>query len=397
MRLQPTIAKLKRATLQAQGLNNTSAFGKGKDATLKAIEHLRYVQIDSLSVVARAHHHVLWTRVPSYEPKHLESLMKDRVIFEYWFHAAAFLPMSDYRFALTNMRRIERESSKWFKSVTKKDEQWVLDHICAEGPLRSRDFQSANTNHGSWWNWKPVKKTLEKLFFDGRLMVSGRDGIQKRYDLCERVLPQGVTTQEPSIKEFARYLIDATIGAHGFTTEKQITHLRKEPGLREAMRGEIKQMVNDGQIVEYSVQGCPTIYAPSGFFEKRAVPVSARVRFLSPFDNAIIHRDRVRWLFDYDYRIECYTPAVKRKFGYFCLPILFQGELVGRIDCKAVAQDARLDVLSVHIEKDIHNLEEFVQAFHAAIFDFAKFNACDNVRMHKVLPKAYNKLLKNIP
>jgi len=397
MPLQPTISKLKRATLQAQGLNNNSAFGKGKDATLKAIEHLRYVQIDSLSVVARAHHHVLWTRVPTYEPKHLESLMQDRVIFEYWFHAAAFLPMSDYRFALINMRRMERDSSKWFESVTKKDEQWVLDRIRAEGPLRSRDFHSTKTKQGSWWNWKPAKKTLEKLFFDGTLMVSGRDGIQKRYDLRERVLPLGVNIVEPSIEEFARYLIDATIGAHGFTTEKQITHLRKEPILREAMRREIKQMVSDGQIVEYSVQGCPTIYASSGFFEKRAVPVSAKVRFLSPFDNAIIHRDRVQWLFEYDYRIECYTPAAKRKFGYFCLPILFQGELVGRIDCKAVAQEARLDVLSVHIEKDVQNLEEFITAFHAAIFDFAKFNACDNVRMHKVLPKAYDKLLKNFP
>jgi uncharacterized protein YcaQ len=394
---QPTLSKLKRATLQAQGLNNFNAFGKGQEATRKTIEHLRYVQIDSLSVIARAHHHVLWTRVPTYEPRHLETLMKDRVIFEYWFHAAAFLPMSDYRFALVNMKRMGRDSSQWFGSVTGKDEQRVLDRIRAEGPLRSRDFQSAKTKQGSWWNWKPAKKTLEKLFFDGTLMVSGRDGIQKLYDLRERALPQGVNTQEPSMEEFARYLIDAAMGAHGFTTEKQIVHLRKGSGLREAMRAVIKHMVNEGQIAQYLVQGCPTIYAASDFFEKRSAPVSAKVRFLSPFDNAIIHRDRAQWLFEYDYRIECYTPAAKRKFGYFCLPILYRGDLVGRIDCKAVAEEARLDVLSLHIEKDVQNLEVFIQAFHSAISDFAKFNACDNVRIHKVLPKAYDKLLKNIP
>ena len=394
MKQNLVLDKMRRATLHRQGLTSSAPFGKGKTATFAAIERLRYVQIDSLSVVRRAHHHILWARVPSYQASHLESLMQERSIFEYWFHAAAYLPISDYRFALVRMNAVKRNESKWFKSVTQSDEKMVLERIRQEGPLRARDFESKKSHKGTWWNWKPAKKTLEKLFFAGELMVSGRQGIQKIYDLRERVLPSDIDMREPSIEEHADYLIGVCIGAHGFTTRKQVMHQRPEAGLKTAVEAAFKEKLAHGTLEQYSLQGQAPIYMQAGLLDQRMSGADSTLRLLSPFDNVLIHRDRALWLFDYDYKLECYTPAPKRQFGYFCLPILYKGELVGRADCKANIAESRLDVMCLHIEKDMKSLEDFAASFQNAICRFAKFNACDNVSVLNIKPKGCAKVLK---
>lgn len=146
---------LRRAALHHQGLTRPAPFGKGRQATKKALDQLGYVQIDTLSVVERAHHHTLWTRIPDYQPAHLEHLIEKREAFEYWSHAAAFLPMSAYRFALPRMNAVKRVESRWFASVSAEAEQQVLERIRIDGALRARDFDSAKEQAGSWWNWKP--------------------------------------------------------------------------------------------------------------------------------------------------------------------------------------------------------------------------------------------------
>ena len=212
-------AKLRRIALNQQGLLKADSFGRGKAATLRAIEHLGYVQIDTISVVERAHHHVLWSRVSNYQPKFLDQLVKERKVFEYWFHAASWLPMRDYRFALPRMNRQNGERG-WFENCDKKLVAHILQRVREEGPLRARDFEDTRKGKKQWWDWKPAKQALEQLFMQGELMVSARQGFQKVYDLPQRVLPDWVDTRLPTLDEYAGYLINTTLRAHGFATQK---------------------------------------------------------------------------------------------------------------------------------------------------------------------------------
>ena len=176
--------QLRRLVLRCQGLNRGNAFGRGRQGALRVLEHLGYVQIDTISVVARAHHHVFRSRIDNYRPDMLDQLVKQRAAFEYWFHAAAYLPMSDYRFALPRMNDIRAGVRKhWGGRRDRKLEQAILDRIAAEGPLAARDFEG-NGQGGGWWEWKPAKRSLEVLFMQGDLMVTERSGFQKRYDLA---------------------------------------------------------------------------------------------------------------------------------------------------------------------------------------------------------------------
>lgn len=390
MKLFP-LQVLRRAALHHQGLTKVAPFGTGKQATQKAIEHLGYVQIDTLSVVERAHHHILWTRIPSYKATHLEKLLQERKVFEYWSHAAAFLPMRDYRFALPRMNAVKRGESKWFASVSRKDETEVLDRIRIDGPLRARDFDSVKEQSGSWWNWKPAKKALEKLFFQGDLMIASREGMQKVYDLRERVLPSEVDTREPTMQEFVDHLLDASLTAHGFTIAKQISHQRQGTEMRRVITATLKERTAAGELVLHKLEGLLPVYALPTLFDQKTPSSGNRVRLLSPFDNAVIHRERVEQLFDFSYRIECYTPQPKRQFGYFCLPILYGDTLIGRVDCKADRAGRHLQLLHLHIEKAIGDEEKFCAEFASTVQQFAQFNACDTWSLAKTTPAVWRR------
>ena len=370
------MGKLRRIALDQQGLLKADSFGRGKQATLRAIEHLGYVQIDTISVVERAHHHVLWSRVSNYVPKFLDQLVKERKVFEYWFHAASWLPMRDYRFSLPRMNKINGERD-WFENADRKLIRQILERIRNEGPLRARDFEDPRKGKKEWWDWKPAKQALEQLFMQGELMVSGREGFQKVYDLPERVLPDWVDTREPEMAEYAGHLIDIALRAHGFATQKSISYLRRGQALREAIRDQLQFRVDNGSLVIMALNDSSLIYADAELLETRAPRSSASVRILSPFDNAVIQRERGRDLFEFNYQIECYLPQTKRQYGYFCLPILYRDRLVGRVDCKAYRKQKRLVIISIHIEGNVDNL--FDEAFDIAMQSFSVFNGCDQL------------------
>ena len=371
-----TPGKLRRIALDQQGLLKTDCFGRGKAATLRAIEHLGYVQIDTISVVERAHHHVLWSRVSNYRPKYLDQLVKQRAIFEYWYHAASWLPMRDYRFALPRMASINGDRS-WFDSSDSKLINHILERIRAEGPLRARDFEDTRTGKKQWWDWKPAKQALEQLFMQGELMISGRGGFQKIYDLAERVLPDWVDTRYPDLEEYASYLIDTTLSAHGFATQKTITYLRKGQVLRDAISEQLRARIETGDLTTINLGHNSTAYANPELLESRAPHTSATVRILSPFDNLLIQRERGRDIFDFDYQIECYVPQPQRQFGYFCLPILYRDRLVGRIDCKAHRKQQKFELKSVHIEQKVD--DGFPQILDSSLQSFATFNGCSEI------------------
>jgi len=390
----PTSNLLRRIALDAQGLTRAAPFGRGINATQRALEQLGYVQIDTISIVTRAHHHTLWNRVPNYEPAHLDRLVSDRRAFEYWFHAAAYLPMRDYRFALPRMHAIRDGERHWFKAKDRKLMAEILARIRHDGPLMARDFETPKGRNQGWWNWKPAKRALEQLFMQGDLMVAGRDGFQKVYDLAERVLPADIDTTPPNIDEYAAFLIDTTLRAHGFASQKEFSYLRRGTPLRQALRTRLDADVAAGVLVKININDGAYFTRPE-ILELR--PRAAdRVRLLSPFDNSIIQRDRNVAVHDFNYQLECYVPAPKRRFGYFCLPILYRDSLVGRVDCKAQRRERRFDLIHLHIERAIDDRDRFLATFADAIREFAAFNDCDAVNVVKVSPTDWNSKARKV-
>lgn len=361
--------------LSKQGLASPQQFGTGLSGTLSAIEHLGYVQIDTLSVVERAHHHVLWSRVPGYDLTHLNRLITERHIFEYWYHAASYLPMRDYRYALPHMASIRNGENRYYTHIDQRLMTEILARVSAEGALRLRDLDQENKNKGKWWDMGPSRRALDTLFMQGDLMVCGRNGMEKVYDLTERCLPNGIDLSLPTLSEYAAYLFDTTLKAHGVFTWKQLLHLKTGKPLRDAMRKVLNERIEAGVIITQKITDAPTIYVDIKALEQTPA-IDSTLKILSPFDNVLIHRDRLSSLFKFDYRLESYVTASKRVFGYFCLPILYGDKFVGRIDCKAHRAEQRFEVLSLHLEDGSLNQSQFFPALSDALQRFADFNKC---------------------
>ncbi len=362
--------------LSKQGLVSPQQFGAGLSGTRRAIEHLGYVQIDTLSVVERAHHHVLWNRVPGYDPTHLNQLISEQHIFEYWYHAASYLPMRDYRYALPHMTSIRNGENRYYTNVDEHLMNEILARVSAEGALRVRDFDKGNKRNGKWWNCRPGRRALERLFMQGDLMVCGRNGMEKVYDLTERCLPEGIDLSVPTLSEYAAYLFDTTLRAHGVFTWKQLLHLKTGKPMRDAMREVLDERIDAGVVRALGNADAPTTYVDIKALEQAPTIEGGLMKVISPFDNVVIHRDRLSTLFGFDYRIECYVPAPKRVFGYFCLPILYGDKFVGRIDCKAHRADQRFEVLSLNLEDGKLDRDQFFPALSEELQRFADFNKC---------------------
>ena len=221
----------------------------------------------------------------------------------------------------------------------------------------------------------------------GDLMITDRDGMEKVYDLTERVLPDTTNTSEPSLLEFSEYLINVSMRANGFTTLKQLTHLRPGDTLRKTLNTILQQKIEQGSLIEHPIDGMPPVYTTQDILDTKINRPTTNVRLLSPFDNAIIHRDRVQQLFEFDYRLECYIPKEKRQFGYFCLPILYKDRLVGRVDCKAHRKIGDFELVNLHLESKIISLDNFMPHFAKIVYRFAKFNDCQSIRVSNVSPK----------
>ncbi len=377
--------QIQRITLESQGLLQTSPFGKGKKAVLNALEHLGYLQIDTLSIVERAHHHTLWTRIPDYQTEYLDELVKERKVFEYWFHAASYLPMKDFRYVLLQMSDVKRNKSRYY-NADPKVMQYVMDTIRAEGPKKARDFESESKKPGSWWNWKPTKLALERLFMQGDLMICERNDMQKTYDITERVLPENIDTTEPTPIEFAEYLVKTYLRAYGFTTAKQITHLKTGEIVRKNVNEVLNSMLQERAVQKINIEGMPSVFVQNDLAEKTFRKPISTVRLLSPFDNSIIHRDRIKQFFDFDFRLECYTPKEKRQYGYFCLPILFGDIFIGRVDCKAHRKEKQFELIHLHIENANIDIELWIESFIESVKRFAAFNGCQSLTLTKVSP-----------
>lgn len=372
------ISRLRRVALARQGLLSKSTFGRGLPGALKAIERIGYVQIDTISVIERAHHHVWQSRVENFRPNTLTKLLANRCIFEYWAHAAAFLPMRNFRFSLPEKLAIQSSRRHGFHKRDKRLMAKILDRVRNEGGLRSRDLEDSRTSKGTWWDWKPTKVAIEQLYFQGDLMIASRDGFEKTYDLTERVLPNDVDTTMPTIAEHAVHLIDEQLACHGIVTLKGITYGRRDAALRQAVKQVITERCSAGLLDEIRLNGVEKFYCEPGVLDEPA-RTSHRAVILSPFDNAVIQRDRAKSLFGFEYFLECYVPASKRRFGYFTLPILYRDEFIARMDCKTHRDRGELEVRSFHFEDGVKDHDKIVDAIESALDSFAQFQGCEEV------------------
>jgi uncharacterized protein len=357
--------------LQQQGL--TAPLTK----LTEVITRLSYVQIDSINVVERAHHHVLHTRLNNYQPSRLNQALADAQIFEYWAHAAAYLPIEDFRFSLQRKLALQQGGKHWFDADDKAMQE-VLARITTEGPLKSSDFKHPESNKTSgWWDWKPAKKALEQLFMQGDIMVKRRDKFQKVYDLTERVLPSSVNRQAPTEDEFAHYLISRFIRAQGVGTLKEIGYLRK--GLKPALTRQLQDLLEAGSLSRFTLLGQDYYFDPNIGVNKVK---KSKVFLINPFDNLIIQRARLTQLFDFNYVLEVYVPEAKRKFGYYSLAVLWKDDFIGHLDVKAQRSHGHLLLQNLSFtskalsEKAMLHNDDFFAAFEQAVNDYTEFNGC---------------------
>ncbi|MBW0279877.1 winged helix-turn-helix domain-containing protein [Shewanella xiamenensis] len=364
--------------MQQQGLLQPQA------SVSELISRLGYVQIDSINVVERAHHHVLHSRMPQYQPQMLDTALAQGEIFEYWSHAAAYLPIADYRFSLQRQQQLQNGGKHWFEPDNKVMQE-VRARIRAEGPLKASDFEHAEGKNGAWWDWKPAKKALEQLFMRGELMVVRRDKFQKCYDLTERVLPSQIDTQAPSETEFARHLIERYLDAHAFGSAAQIAYLRK--GIKAHVSEQLAAMHYQGELASFKAEGQWYFYRPE---LQITAALPNRVWLLNPFDNLLIQRQRLKQWFDFDYQIEVYVPAEKRQYGYYSLAILWRDRFVGRVDVKAERQSGLLLLQLLTLEAGFDGMDDdFCAAFEAAVTEYARFNGCSRWKLVKANHKAF--------
>ncbi|MEM7372215.1 MAG: crosslink repair DNA glycosylase YcaQ family protein [Bacteroidota bacterium] len=380
--LQITPFQAKRIALKHQGLLRHKSFAKRESGILQVFDQLGYIQIDTISVINRAHHHTLWARLSDYVPEKLYDLQRSRDVFEYWSHAAAYLPIQHYRYTLPRKIALASGEKKHWYEREPKVMQYVLDQIRAEGPMQSKDFQHAkNPDAGPWYQWKPSKRALEQLFMEGQLMITERRNFQKVFDLTERVVPSHVDTSIPSDSDMARYLILSFLQAHGLALESEMTYLRKQ--YKQIVGSEIPRLLEEKKIIEVQIAGDEQTYlALWQVQEELGTRLGKKqIHLLSPFDNLVIQRKRLENLFGFEYQIECYVPQAKRKFGYFCLPILWGDTFIGRVDCKIDRKQKHFMIQSLWIESNLASQDIWLPSLAKTIRAFASFHNSEEIHI----------------
>ena len=359
----PTVPLQGVATLflARQHLDRPRALPLTPGRLTRFVEDAGGLQIDSINVLERAHYLTLWSRFGPYDRARLDRLVyRRRLLFEYWAHAACLVPISMlpwWRRAMLDYRLRHTGWSRWLKRNARVLAM-VTEAIRANGPLGSADFESRRPGaRAGWWNWRPVQHALDYLWMNGALTVHSRQHFHKRFDLLERAFP-AVLTVEPGhgrrVPGVARRAIAARHGSGHRDGSQRISHL---PALRAGgRRAPLAKLRDAGVVTELEVEGSRgrwlalTRDLPTLARAARQPAPSRGTTLLSPFDSLLWHRDRVARLFGFDYRIEVYTPGHRRVHGYYTLPILHDGQLIGRVDAKTHRAERRLEVRNVHFE-----------------------------------------------
>lgn len=332
-----TKSQARRLWLHAQRLDADAPFGDGPEATRAAVEHLGYVQIDTIHVIERCHHHILHTRIPEYRREHLRQAQTiDKTVFEYWTHALSYLPTRDMPFFVGAMRRYRHNPDSWFAAVKKEDLRKVLARIRKNGALTIRDIDDdelVEKDH-LWASRKPSKRALQLAFYTGALTVSERMGMLKTYELMERHFAWEKRPKPASERAILDYLLDRALRSQGLVSLDStcFQDAQRKPATRRLIEAKVRRK----ELVPVRLESAEKVehWARPGALDADSGPSEEIVHILSPFDPLIIQRKRLKLFFDYEHRFEAYVPREKRVFGYFALPVLVGDDIVAAIDLK---------------------------------------------------------------
>ena len=370
-----TKSHAKRIWLRAQRLDVSAPFGDGPEATRLAVEHLGYVQIDTINVIERCHHHILYSRIPGYQRAHLRQAQSiDKTVFEYWTHALSYVPTRDIGFFLGGMKHYRHAPSRWFSTVTKQDLRKVLTLIKKGGPVTIRDIDDdvlVEKAH-PWASRKPSKRALQLAFHSGAVTISARAGMLKTYELLDRHFGWEKRPKPASERQTLDYLLDRALRAQGLVSLDSVCHLdaRRKPAIRRLIESRVRRK----ELVPVALEGAGKMehWARPEALDIDAGPAEGLVHILSPFDPLIIQRKRLQLFFDYEHRFEAYLPKEKRVLGYFALPVLVGDAIVAAVDLKADREKQKLKMQKWtwigrgprrshkrRIEEELHRFERF--------------------------------------
>ncbi|RYE59938.1 MAG: winged helix-turn-helix domain-containing protein [Hyphomicrobiales bacterium] len=322
--------------VKAQRLDEESPFGSGPEAAAAAVKHLGYVQIDTINVIERCHHHILFSRIPDYRRSDLAHLQSaDKSIFEYWTHALSYVPSADIRFFVPAMKAYRDKPSAWFGSVSKAEVSAMKKRLREEGPLSIRDIDDdelVEKDH-PWASRKPSKRVLQLMFYQGHVAISAREGMLKTYDLIERHFGWESNPKPATERQITTYLLDRALQSQGLVSLDSICHLNAPA--KKAVHELIEARLKRRDLVPVTIEGAEKVphWARPQMLEA-AWQRSSRVHVLSPFDPLIIQRKRLKLFFGYDHLFEAYVPAAKRVLGYFALPVILGDRVVAAVDLK---------------------------------------------------------------
>jgi uncharacterized protein len=393
--------------LAAQGLDQRpQATPPTKDDVLAAIRRMGALQIDTIHVVARSPYLALWSRLGDYKPEWLDELLAEGKLFEYWSHAACILPMEDYplyrRQMLDHQYRFFHSAPNWIKAHPEAAEH-VMAYVREHGEARASDFERTDGQPSGWFNWKVEKIALEALLATGDLMTARRQNFQRVYALRERVLERALPgwddSHAPSVDEVKRALALKAVRALGVTPPEWVPDYFRTPaaGTEKLLKG----LVEAGELMSIQVGGWkkPGYIHPDNAPQAEAavadnLPLTLTT-FLSPFDPLVWDRARGKGMFDFDYRIECYTPEAKRRYGYFTLPILRRGLLIGRLDAKAHRKEGLFEVKALHLEPGIKPDAALIEDVADALLECAAWHRTPEVAVRQSDPSNLAAALEN--
>jgi len=357
-----TKATARRMLLTAQGLA-TPPVAASPNALRQAIEQMGVLQIDTISVVNRSPYFVLWSRLGAYPTTWLDDALRQRDIFEAWVHEASFMPRSWWPTQRALINAPDRPHTRRWAQRTIDAHPELTHHIRSvlddRGTVRPADFNEPRTTRGTWWDWSPAKRILEALFVLGDVAISHREKFQRVYMPTSQYRPDWDDTLAPTYAEAQLCQITNAVRALGVAHERWISDYYRMGGKYsseyKSKRGLFAELVDRGVLVPIEIADLPgSAYVHADHLHLLNQELTTcHTTLLSPFDPIVWHRQRALDLFDFQYRLECYTPAPKRQYGYFTLPVLYHDRLVGRADCKAHRGKGLFEVISLYFEPGV--------------------------------------------
>ncbi|WP_413587077.1 winged helix-turn-helix domain-containing protein [Bdellovibrio sp. HCB274] len=337
-------AQIRSLWLRSQGLHEATYFGKGPKAIVKAIKHLGYVQIDTISVIERSHHHILYSRIPDYKTSYLHQAQnKDKTVFEYWTHALAYIATEDFKYFINDMKR--RKKNPWYSTVTDADIKKAMALVKKQGPISIRDVNDevlVEKDH-PWASKKPSKKALQSAFNAGDLVISERQGMLKKYELTNRHFGWTKRPKAATAAEVLDYHLDRALRSQGVVSVDSISYMEKVAHKKEILKL-LQARVRQGKLIPVKAEGVDKVqfWIEPTHLDEGIDDAGDLTHILSPFDPLVIQRKRFNMFFGYDHRFEAYVPKEKRKYGYFTLPVIIGDQAVAVLDLKTDRQNQKL-------------------------------------------------------